>query len=125
MTKPTRELTLEEMKETLYGRAEEIFLLCCIVTRRGLAHAFCDLSAHVQTLTCRVVPIDTDYQQGHMHLVRAELIADLAMDDFFSHQFQIENFQRQMSEIDTYVSYLDFIIARNEPLTMNEQEQAA
>ena len=103
MTKLTKDLTLEEMTEHLYGRAEEIFLLCAIITRRGLAHAFCNLSAHVDSLDSRVLPLDTNYQEPHHQFSVAKLNADLAMDDSFSHKFQVENFQRQMSEMDTYV----------------------
>lgn len=125
MTKPTKDLTLEEMTEHLYGRAEEIFLLCAIITRRGLAHAFCNLSAHVDSLDSRVLPLDTNYQEPHHQFSVAKLNADLAMDDSFSHKFQVENFQRQMSEMDTYVIYLDLIIAKNEPITLANQEHAA
>lgn len=125
MTKPTKELTLEEMTEMLYGRAEEIFLLCAIITRRGLAHAFCSLNAHVDTLDCRVMPLDTKYQEPHHQFSVAVLNADLTMKGFLSPQFQVENFQKQMSEMDTYVTYLDLIITSNEPITLASQEHAA
>ncbi|HET8799661.1 MAG TPA: hypothetical protein VFN01_00620 [Marinobacter sp.] len=125
MTKPTKDLTLEEMTEHLYGRAEEIFLLCALITRRGLAHAFCELAGHVGTLRSRVLPVDTEYQEQHSHLAVAELHASLVMDDGFSDRYLIENFQQQMSEMDTFVNYLDFLIERNTPVTITSQEHAA
>lgn len=125
MTKPTKELTLEEMTEMLYGRAEEIFLLCAIITRRGLAHAHCNLSAHVETLDSRIMPIDTNYQDYQSQTTLAHLSARLYTQDYLSPHFQIENFQETMSEIDTFVTYLDFIIARNDPISEANQEHAA
>lgn len=125
MTKPTKDRTLDQMTEHLYGRAEEIFLLCAIITRRRLAHAFCSLNAHVDTLDCRVMPLDTNYQEPHHRFNVAALTADLTMHDFLSPQFQAENFQKQMSEMDTYVNYLDLIIARNQPITLASQENVA
>lgn len=125
MTKATQPLTIEQMTEWLYGRAEEIFLLCCIINRRGLAHAFCDLSGHVEMLDCHIQPIDASYQTGNFTPAIARLRLFLRIDDDFSEETQQRQYLELQEELDTYVSYLDYLIERNEPVTIESQEHAA
>ena len=117
-------LTREEMTEALYLRAEEIFLLCAIITRRGLAHAFCSLDAHVGRLDSRVLAVDQVYQGGTPHVRIAELNTSLEMCDWMTGDRLAEEFKEIMEETDTYVTYLDFLIAKNTPVLTNEQETA-
>lgn len=125
MTQTTNTLTHDEMTETLFGRAEEIFLLCAILTRRGLAHAFCQLLGHVDTVKSRIFPIDADYRVKEATPPVANLDVTLKPSTFLSVQDQRSKFGEVMRELDTYVSYLDFLIEKNTPVLTVKQENEA
>lgn len=125
MSKTNKALTREDMTEMLYIRAEEIFLLCAIITRRGIAHAFCSLDAHVDNLHSRVMAIDTVYQRSSPQTRVAELDAKLEMYDTLTGDSLAEEFERTMAEMNTYVSYLDLLIAKGKPVLSEMLEGAA
>ncbi len=125
MTQTNKVLTREDMTEALYIRAEEIFLLCAIITRRGIAHAFCGLDAHVNNLDSRVMAADQVYAVDVPHVRIAQLNAPLTMSDWLTGDRLAEEFKEIMEEMDTYVTYLDFLIAKNTPVLTNKQETAA
>ena len=114
MTKATQPLTIEDMNEILYTRAEEIFLLCMLITRRGLAHAFCNFSGHVEMLDSKVHPIDSRYKSDNYTESVAELRVWISPEEHLNPE---KEFNKSMEELNTYISYLDYIIARNEPVT--------
>ena len=116
MTKATQPLTIEDMNEILHTRAEEIFLLCMLITRRGLAHAFCDFSGHVSILTSRVTPIDSEYTSGKF----ADIAKIFTWVDMSNQAFPESTFEKSLAEMDTYVSYLDYIVEKGEPFTSKE-----
>ena len=119
MTKATQPLTIEDMNEILYTRAEEVFLLCMLITRRGLAHAFCNFSGHVEMLESKVQPTDSCYAVGSrtQHVAELQVWFDLSDREWADRGWEKEEFEKKLAELDTYVSYLDYIIARNEPVT--------
>ena len=110
-------LSTEDMNEILHTRAEEIFLLCMLITRRGLAHGFCDFSAHVSLFTSRVTPIDSEYTGGKF----TEIAKIFTWTDMSNQAFPARTFEKSLAEMDTYVSYLDYIIEKGKPITTNEQ----
>lgn len=109
-------LTREEMTEALYLRAEEIFLLCAIITRRGIAHAFCELMGHVGSLHSRVFAADTIYEAGAPITELAETQVGLNIHECLTGELLQKEFDKKMTEMDTYVSYLDLLIAKNKPV---------
>lgn len=117
-------LTNEQMREDMYLRAEEIILLSCIITRRKLAHAFIDLYAHIERLSGSVMPINANYQtdQGPVTPHAAELFIELAIADGLPDAHNTERFNKSMNEMNTYISYLDLLIAKNKPV-LHKQEQ--
>jgi hypothetical protein len=117
MTKATQPLTIEDMNEILYTRAEEVFLLCMLITRRGLAHAFCDFSAHVSLFTSHVRPIDSEYTGGKF----TEIAKISTWTDMSNQAFPESTFEKYLAEMDTYISYLDYIIEKGEPITTSDQ----
>ena len=118
-------ITREEMTEALYLRAEEIFLLCAIITRRGIAHAFCGLDAHVGKLDSRVMAVDQVYDAGVPHVRIVELNVPLEMYDWLTGDKLTERFEETMAEMDTYVTYLDLLIAKNTPVRGEMLESVA
>ncbi|WP_417500772.1 hypothetical protein [Marinobacter sp.] len=124
MPKITKTLTHEEMTEALYLRAEEIFLLCAIITRRGIAHAFCALHSHVGRLESRVLAVDQKYERGTPQLKIAELDAHLEPYERMIDSEMAEEFNNEMEEMETYINYLDLLIAKNAPMLTSQQEAA-
>ena len=120
-----KELTIEEMTEQLHERAEEVFLLSSIATRRHLAHAFCYLMAHVQNLDCQIKPIDANYRvaEGPTENI-AKLDVDLGFRDWMDDETARVSFRERIARIDEYQQLLDRIIEAGEPL-LNEDEAAA
>lgn len=118
MTKITQTLTIEDMNEILYTRAEEVFLLCALITRRGLAHAFCNFSGHVALLDSKVRPIDSCYEVANTTQSVAELYVWIGPDD---HGNSEKRFNQTLEELDTYISHLDHIIEKATPITTNDQ----
>ncbi len=116
MTKATQPLTIEDMNEILYTRAEEVFLLCMLITRRGLAHAFCSFSGHVSALDSTVHPIDSRYESDNHTESIAELRVWTSPEEHFNPE---KEFNESMEELNTYISYLDYIIEKGEPITTN------
>ena len=125
MTQTTKNLTREEMTEALYLRAEEIFLLCAIITRRGIAHAFCELMGHVGSLQSRVYPTDTIYEEGVPRTDLAEIWLSLNIHECLTGKLLQEEFDKKMAEMDTYVNYLDLLIAKNKPVRSELMERVA
>src|SRR5690554_794445 len=110
MTQTAKILTREDMTEMLYTRAEEIFLLCAIITRRGIAHAFCELAGHVQRISCRIAAVDTNYQVSERQPNIAEMDARLVLPtpEECIYPDEIDTaFHRAMRDMDTFVAYLD------------------
>jgi len=118
MTKTTQPLTIEDMNEILYTRAEEVFLLCVLITRRGLAHAFCSFSAHVSMFDSKVHPIDSRYKSDNYTESVAELRVWTSPDEHLNPE---NEFNKALEELNTYISYLDYIIERGEPITTSDQ----
>ncbi|NWO05784.1 MAG: hypothetical protein HLX50_08855 [Alteromonadaceae bacterium] len=118
MTQPTQPQSAEQMTEWLYGRAEEIFLLCCILSRRGLAHAFCDLSGHVGAVSSRVLPVDTCYEVGRSTNPIVELRIDMKL-DYLLHPERM--FNEDLQKMDEYIDWLEAVIEKGEALTTPEQ----
>lgn len=125
MSQTTKTLTHEEMTEALYLRAEEIFLLCAIITRRGIAHAFCTLHSHVSRLESRVLAVDQKYQRGTPQVKIAELDAHLEPYEQMIESEMAEEFNKEMEAMETYINYLDLLIAKSEPMLTSQQENAA
>lgn len=125
MTQTNQALTREDMTEALYIRAEEIFLLCAIITRRGIAHAFCSLDAHVNKLDSRVMAVDQVYAVDVPHVRIAQFYGPLTMSDWLSGERLTEGFKETMAEMDTYVTYLDHLIAKNTPVRCDMLEGSA
>ncbi|WP_286801352.1 hypothetical protein [Marinobacter sp. UBA2498] len=116
MTKATQQLTIEDMNEILCTRAEEVFLLCMLITRRGLAHAFCSFSGHVSMLDSKVHPIDSRYKSDNYTESVAELRVWTSPEEHFNPE---KEFNKSMEELNTYISYLNYIIEKGEPITTN------
>lgn len=125
MTQTNKTLTREDMTELLYIRAEEIFLLCAIITRRGIAHAFCELIGHVGSLQSRVYAADTIYEAGTPRTELAETQVSLNIHECLTGELLQKEFDKKMAELDTYVSYLDLLIAKNKPVLSEIRENAA
>jgi hypothetical protein len=118
-------ISVEQMREDMYLRMEEISLLCAVITRRKLAHAFFDWAAHVEMLSSRVMPINANYLVDDG---AAPSIADLnvtlrLLETWSSDRFE-ERYQASMEAMNIYISYLDRLIAKNKPV-LHKQEQAA
>lgn len=123
MTKATQPLTIEQMTEWLYGRAEEIFLLCCIINRRGLAHAFCDLSGHVSTFDSRIFPVDANYILGRGERTEPTMqLHTISMSlDHLYYNATLKRFEKTMKLLDDYADQLEAVIESNTPITTPEQ----
>lgn len=121
----TRKLTNDQMTETLYGLAEEIFLLCAILTRRKLAHGFCDLAAHIQQLNSRVMPCNSSYSAADgVTPPAAEISVYLDISDSRPDDTNQRKYEDAVKEMEIYISYLDLLIAKNKPV-LHKQEQTA
>ncbi len=120
MTQPTQPQTTEQMTEWLYGRAEEIFLLCCLINRRGLAHAFCDLSGHVNALDSRVKPLDAIYRAGEATAPINSLRVDME-------SFSIRDpagcygFDACLQKMEGYIDWLEAVVEKGEALVTEDQ----
>jgi len=118
MTKTTQPLTIEDMNEILYTRAEEVFLLCMLITRRGLAHAFCNFSGHVEMLDSKVHPLGSCYKYESATQPVAELRVWIDPADRINPE---KEFNKIVEELNTYIIYLDYIIAKGVPITTSDQ----
>jgi hypothetical protein len=116
MTQAINQLTTEQMTEWLYGRAEEIFLLCAIINRRGLAHAFCDLSGHIQSLDSEIFPTDSNYCPSEATPAVAKVRVQLDFTSFLIDQAP-DDYQARMQQMDDYAALLDRIIEAGKPIT--------
>jgi len=118
-------LTNEQMREDMYLRMEEIFLLCAVITRRKLAHAFFDWAAHVEMLSSRIKPINANYvSTDEVTPSIADLSVILRLPKIESAEELEDRYQASMETMNTFISYLDLLIAKNKPVLHN-QEQAA
>jgi hypothetical protein len=125
MTIKPKALTNEQMTETLYSLAEEIFLLCAILTRRKLAHGFCDLAAHIQQLDSRVMPCNSSYSAADVVTPHAaEISVYLDINDSLADDANQHKYEEAAKEMEIYISYLDLLIAKDKPV-MCEQMVAA
>ena len=118
-------ISVEQMREDMYLRMEEIFLLCAVITRRKLAHAFFDWAAHVEMLSSRVMPINANYlaDDGATPSI-ADLNMTLRLLETWSSDRIEERYQASMETMNTFISYLDLLIAKNKPV-LHKQEQTA
>lgn len=119
MTK--QQLTIEEMTERLHERAEEVFILSSIITRRNLAHAFFYLMAHTQNADARILPVDRTYG-GPDNTTPAIATLDINMDfrDWMSLETANREFEERMTQFDDYVQTLDQIIEAGEPIICDQ-----
>jgi hypothetical protein len=118
-------VSVEQMHEDMYLRMEEIVLLCGVITRRNLAHAFFDWAAHVEMLSSRIKPINANYfTADEVTPSIAELSLILRLPKIESAEELEDRYQSNMETMNTYISYLDLLIAKNKPV-IHKQEQAA
>lgn len=115
-------MTADEMTERLYGAAEEIFLLCAIINRRGLAHAFCELSGHTQTLSVRVRPVDSEYMGADRTtaaLREAEFV-ELSFSEPDLYRAPAD-YRHRIGHLTAFAQWLDELLEAGEPVTTQAQ----
>lgn len=128
MNQTNNTLTREEMTEALYLRAEEIFLLCATITRRGIAHAFYELSSHVQVVSSRVAAVDTNYSASErgpdLAMLRVDLKLSTPEECIYPEEINAE-YDQAMQDMNAYIDHLDQLIERGQPVKNNPEEVAA
>lgn len=118
-------LTPEEMIESLYLKAEEIQLKTMVLARRVIAHGFASFSGHIVTLDARVLPLDTIYEQGRGQERLAEITARLEFYGWMNATDMAQEYQKQASNLDAYIAYLDYVIESGKAIPMAAMEGAA
>lgn len=117
-------LTKEKMIENLYLVSEEIMLRCMILNRRELVQAFVYMHPHVDVFDVSVMPANTVHRQG---IERPDPLGMLDVRlKFYNHlspEECREDYDKQMSEIETFTRYLDHLINLGERIETEIKEE--
>lgn len=119
-------LTKEQMIDNLYLVMEEIFLQGMVINRRGLVQFHAHVSAHCENFDVRVMPANTRYEKEfELPEQLAAIRIDLDFYDWSTVERCREEYQVRMVEIETFIRYLDWLIARNTRIEAELKKVAA
>ena len=119
-------LTEEQMVENLHLAVEEVFLQAMILNRRAIAQVHFNLSGHIDTAEFRVMPFGTKFREGlEVPDPLAELRLQLDFYDWMDLADMDEEYRNRLAELETFVRYLDHLIAMNKQIPVNYQEAVA
>jgi len=114
ITMENQTLTTEQMTDNLYLAMEEIFLQGMVINRRDLVQCHASVSPHCKGFDFHVMPANTLYnEEVELPERLATIRINLDFYDWFAVERCREEYQARMVEIETFIRYLDHLIACN------------
>lgn len=122
----TLTLTEEQMAENLHLALEEIFLQGMILNRRKIAQAHVHFHGHTSTADVQIMPVNTVYREG-FELPEPLGVLDIRLYfyEFMDLTEMHEEYRERMAKLETFIRYLDHLIALDKPIEAELKETAA
>ena len=119
-------LTEEEMIENLHLATEEVLLQCMVLNRRRIVQAHVHVSAHIDSVTVKVMPVNTTWRKGfELPDELGDIDISLTFYEFMELKAKNEEYLGRMAKLEQFIRYLDHLIALNKPIEVELKESAA
>jgi len=119
-------LTTEQMTDNLYLAMEEIFLQGMVINRRDLVQCHASASPHCKSFDFHVMPANACYNE---EFELPERLATIGINfdfyDWFTLEQCREEYQARMVKIETFIRYLDHLMASNKRIEVELKKVAA